>query len=62
VILEAIIDEAGDVDEVTVLKGLPLGLTETAVVAARDWKFKPATRDGAPVPVFYNLTVRFSLQ
>jgi periplasmic protein TonB len=62
VILEAIIDELGDVENVTVLKGLPLGLTETALLATRDWKFKPATRDGTPVPVFYNLTVRFSLQ
>lgn len=62
VILEAIIDESGDVEEVKVLKGLPLGLSETAVLAARDWKFEPATRDGVPVPVFYNLTVRFSLQ
>ena len=62
VILEAIIDVLGNVEDVKVLKGLPLGLSETAVTAASDWKFRPALRNGDPVPVFYNLTVRFSLQ
>jgi periplasmic protein TonB len=62
VILEAIIDIVGNVAEVKVLKGLPMGLTETAVAAAERWKFRPAMRNGAPVPVFYNLTVKFSLQ
>ncbi|MDH3523060.1 MAG: energy transducer TonB [Acidobacteriota bacterium] len=62
VILEAVIDVRGNVSDVKVLKGLPLGLSETAVSATREWKFRPALRNGAPVPVFYNLTVRFSLQ
>lgn len=62
VILEAIIDVLGNVANVRVLKGLPLGLSETAVLATQGWKFRPALRNGAPVPVFYNLTVRFSLQ
>lgn len=62
VILEAIIDVLGNVANVRVLKGLPLGLTETAVLATREWRFRPALRNGSPVPVFYNLTVRFSLQ
>ena len=62
VILEAVIDVEGNVAEVEVLKGLPLGLSETAVAAAQEWKFRPALRNGEPVPVYYNLTVRFSLQ
>lgn len=62
VILEAIIDVQGNVVNVRVLKGLPLGLTETAALAIQEWRFRPALRNGAPVPVFYNLTVRFSLQ
>ncbi len=62
VILEAIIDRDGNVTDVQVRKGLPYGLTEEAVKAVRQWKFKPATLNSKPVAVFYNLTVRFALQ
>ena len=62
VILEAIIDANGDVHDVKVLKGLPMGLSESAIETASQWKFEPATLEGRPVPVFLNLTIRFSLQ
>ena len=62
VILEAVIDREGNVVHVKVLKGLPMGLTESAVETAKLWKFRPAMRQGEPVAVFLNLTIRFSLQ
>ncbi len=62
VILEAIIDEQGDVTNLQVLKGLPMGLDQAAVEAVRTWKFKPATMDGRPVKVYYTLTVNFQVQ
>lgn len=62
VILRAVIDAEGDVTEVELLKGLPMGLAEAALETARQWKFKPATMDGRPVPVYFNLTISFSLQ
>lgn len=62
VILEAIIDEQGNVRDVKILKGLALGLSEAAAETARAWRFEPATLNGEPVPVYFNLTVRFSLQ
>ena len=62
VIVQAIIDERGSVRVVDVLKGLPMGLTESAVAAIEKWKFQPATRDGKPVAVYYNLTSNFQLQ
>jgi protein TonB len=62
VILQAVIDVLGNVDEVSVLKGLPLGLSESAIETVGEWKFKPARKNGTPVPVFFNLTVTFSLQ
>ena len=62
VILETIVDAHGDVVRVKVLKGLPLGLTESAVETAKQWKYRPATRLGEPVAVIMNVTVRFSLQ
>jgi protein TonB len=62
VLLEAVIDVDGSVVNVRVLKGLPQGLTESAAETAKIWKFEPATRNGQPVAVYLNLTVRFSLQ
>jgi TonB family protein len=62
VILQVVIDERGDVTDVKVLKGLPMGLDTQAVEAVRQWKFEPATRNGEPVEVYYNLTVQFLLE
>ena len=61
VIVEAIIDKTGRVDQVKVLKGLPMGLSEEAERAVREWRFKPGTMNGQPVAVIFNLTVNFQL-
>src|SRR5258706_4926708 len=61
VIVEAIIDEQGNVTNTRVLKGLPMGLEQAAVDAVSTWKFKPATREGKPVRVYYVLTVNFQV-
>ena len=62
VIVQAIIDKQGNVTNVKVLKGLSMGLDDEAVKAIKKWKFKPATLNGKPVDVYYNLTVNFRLQ
>ena len=62
VVLQTVIGADGRVGRVEVLKGLPLGLTEAAVAAVERWRFEPATLDGKPVAVYFNLTVRFDLQ
>jgi TonB family protein len=62
VIVQAIIDKEGNVTNVKVLKGLPMGLDQSAAEAIKRWKFKPATLNGKPVAVYYNLTVNFRLQ
>ncbi|MDX1501156.1 MAG: TonB family protein [Thermoanaerobaculia bacterium] len=62
VIVEAIIDKSGSVTNVKVLKGLPMGLDQAAVDAVSKWRFEPATLNGKPVAVIYNLTVNFQLQ
>ena len=62
VILQAIIDAAGKVADVKILKGLPEGLDKSAIETIKTWTFKPARRAGLPVAVYFNLTVRFSLQ
>ena len=62
VIVQAIIDKEGNVTNVKVLKGLSMGLDDEAVKAIKKWKFQPATLNGKPVDVYYNLTVNFRLQ
>lgn len=61
VIVEAVIDKNGNVDQVKVIKGLPMGLSEEAERAVRQWKFKPGTMNGQPVDVIFNLTVNFQV-
>jgi TonB family protein len=62
VIVEAIIDENGNVTHTRVLKSLPLGLDQAALDAIRTWKFKPAALEGKPVKVYYTLTVNFQVE
>ncbi len=61
VLLELTIDQAGEVADVVVVRGLRYGLTAAAVAAARQWRFEPSTYQGRPVSVIYRLTVRFTL-
>jgi len=62
VIVQAEIDREGNVVWVHVLKPLPYGLSEAAVDAVRQWRFSPATIDGKPVSVLFNLTTNFRLK
>jgi protein TonB len=62
VLLQAVIDAEGNVTNIDLIKGLPLGLSESAMKTVKEWKFEPARRDGVPVPVYFTLTVSFSLQ
>jgi TonB family protein len=49
VLLEAQFSAAGEVRVLRVVRGLGFGLDETAAAAAREIRFRPATRDGAAV-------------
>lgn len=59
VVLQLVVDEIGNVTSINVLKGLPQGLTEAAIEAVRQWKFRPARRNGLPVAVFHQVSLRF---
>jgi periplasmic protein TonB len=62
VVVEAVIGIDGAVRDVTVLRGLPMGLSEAAVAAVEQWRFEPARLDGRPVAVILSLSVTFVLQ
>jgi protein TonB len=61
VILEAIIDERGNVDRIKVLRSKPL-LDQAAIDAVRAWKYTPTTLNGVPVQVLMTITVTFTLR
>jgi TonB family protein len=62
VIVETVITEEGIVDEIKIVESPDDRLTHAAVDAIQQWRFEPALCDGEPVGVYYNLTVKFSLQ
>lgn len=61
VVLRLVLAATGKVEKVTVIKGLPEGVTEEAIKAAREIKFEPAERDGRKVSqsviIVYNFNV-----
>ena len=60
VILEAVIDTAGNIVDIRVLKSEPL-LTDAAIAAVRQWKYSPALQNGRPVKVYFSVVVEFRL-
>jgi protein TonB len=62
VIVEAVIDEQGNVTNVRLIRGLPMALDQAAMQAVQQWQFKPARLNGHPVKVYYTLTVNFTIQ
>jgi protein TonB len=61
VIIEATIDERGNVAEAHILRSVPL-LDAAALAAVRQWKFTPALLNGESVPVVMTVTVNFQLR
>lgn len=61
VILQAVIDRAGNVRDAEVLRGLGLGLDVAARDAVRQWKYTPTYYNGEPVEVILTVNVVFQL-
>lgn len=62
VVIEAVVNKQGEVEQAKILKGLPLGLSEQAMDAVKHWRFRPGTLNGQPVDVIFTLTVNFTLE
>jgi TonB family protein len=53
------VDTNGNPTHVHVIRGLPMGLDEKAIEAVRQYRYKPAMKDGKPVMVELNVEVKF---
>jgi len=62
VVLEIVVRRDGSVGDIRILKGLAGGLNDRAVQAVRQWRFSPASRQGAPVDVIVEVAVEFKLR
>jgi periplasmic protein TonB len=61
VILEATVNEKGEVTDVNVLRSIPL-LDKAAVKAVKQWRYQPLVLNGLPEPFILTVTVTFSLR
>ena len=61
VIMQVVIDRQGSVRAIRLLRGLPFGLSESACVAVRQWRYRPATIAGQPICIYWTVVVSFSL-
>jgi TonB family protein len=60
-LIQLIVDVHGDPLNPRVQRALGMGLDEKAMEAVRKYKFKPAMKDGKPVPVMITVEVNFRL-
>lgn len=59
--ISLVVDTHGMPQNVRVIRALGKGLDEKAMEAVRQYRFKPAMKDGVPVPVMINVEVNFRL-
>lgn len=60
-VLWLVVDTEGRPHDIRVARSLGMGLDEKAIEAVRQWRFKPAMKDGLPVAVQINVEVSFRL-
>jgi len=56
VVIVAVISETGEVTQPRIVKSNP-ALDEAALRAVRRWRYRPALKDGKPVPAYLTITV-----
>jgi TonB family protein len=61
VVLRAVFSSSGSVTNISTIRGLPDGLTERAISAAKQIRFVPAQKDGHPVSMWMQLEYNFNL-
>ncbi len=56
-----VIDEKGSIQEASISKSSHHDFEKPALDAVKNWKFKPATKDGNPVKVRVTVPLRFNV-
>ena len=62
VLFRAVISESGEVESLELIESDHPALTKAASDAIRQWRYRPATKDGKPVRVFLTVTTTFNLR
>jgi TonB family protein len=63
VVLQAVVRSDGTVDVLRVVRGLPLGLTDSAIQAIKQWQFRPGqNKDGQNADIALNIEVNFNIE
>lgn len=62
IFLKFVVNERGEVDNPTVLKGLGAGLDEEALRVVRLLHFRPGMQNGRPVKVYFSLPISFQIR
>ena len=61
VLLQVEVDEKGIPTEAKVIRSLDKGLDRKAIEAVLKWRFKPALKDGKPVPSSPKIEINFKM-
>ncbi|HMD33541.1 MAG TPA: TonB family protein [Vicinamibacterales bacterium] len=64
VLVQCVVRQDGSVGDVEVIRSLDstFGLDQEAIKAAKQWRFRPGTRLGEPVPVLITIELTFTLR
>ncbi len=61
-LVRLIVDASGNPQDPRIVKSLDPGLDQEAIKAVMKYRFKPAMRNGQPVPVFITIAINFKLR
>jgi len=61
VVLQGVVEPDGRIRHLVVISSVGMGLDDRAIQAVQQWRFKPGTRNGQPVPVWARIEVSFRL-
>ena len=64
VVLNCVVRPDGRCSDIRIMKSLDMtfGLDDQAIASAREWRFRPGTRMGEPVPVLVTLEIGFTIR